>query len=219
MIKRIKDFFIIITKLLIFVKNIPLYILKSINVILGTIPSLLKADLIISRKIKEKQIDEISDSGLRIRISTEDLEKELESTLHRLERIEDKAKSTILGLALSISLAAPSILLLVQEDVFADEIPLLKNFSAIILISAIIFLIISGYLSMYGYQAGMIYKPQLQNNNKGANEAKREILNCIELNELVILKRANLLSAGMDCLRNGLVFVLIFIIIAVISSL
>jgi hypothetical protein len=188
---------------------------------LASIPSLIRAQIILDRKFSERLNSSILNTDPRLKISEQELKEYLELDITRLERIEDKAKSTVIGVALSVSLASPAILLLVQTDVFADETISLRVISATILILSIFFLLFSGYLALSGYKVGKVFLPQPSHNSKLIKtlEAKRNILNCIELNQIRVIQNANLLSASMDCLRNGLILVLAFLVSAVIFAL
>jgi hypothetical protein len=192
-----------------------------VDQVLGSIPSLIRASSKLAKSVAEKQRVGISANDSRLKIPTEDLKAELEADIKRLEGIEDKAKSTILGVALSVSLASPAILLLVQQDVFADETLTIRVTSAIILVVAIAFLLISGYLSLSGYRVGQLSRPGLKDHEViiTAEEARIIVLYCIDLNVLRIIQKANLLSASMDCLRNGLMLILVFLLLAAMSAL
>lgn len=189
--------------------------------ILGSIPSLMRANSILNNKIKARLRTSTPKNDPRLKISEGELREYLELDIKRLERIEDKAKSTVLGVAVSVSLASPGILLLVQTDVFADEAYSIRIVSAIILMLAILFLLISGYFALSGYKVGKIFLPQPTHHSSliKEREAKRNVLDCIELNQIRVIQNANLLSASMDCLRNGLFLVLIFLLFATISAI
>ncbi len=191
------------------------------DLFLGSIPSLIRADIILKRKLAKTLDIEIPSTDPRLKIPEDELKAKLEADFRRLERIEDKAKSTIFGAALSVSLASPGILLLVQSDVFADEAFVLKVMSAIVLMAAIFFLLISGYLSLSGYKVGELFQPNIEDHIKLIKpiEVRKVILRCIDLNTFRVLQRANLLSASMDCLRNGLILILVFLVLAAFSAL
>jgi hypothetical protein len=220
--KRLRSFFrevaIVLRTLL---KKVLASIFWLVDQVLGSIPSLIRAKLILVKRAAEKQRAGISSSDPRLKIPEEDLKAELESDIKRLEGIEDKAKSTVLGVTLSVSLASPAILLLVQQDVFADETLTLRVTSAIILVAAITFLFVSGYLSLSGYQVGQVSRPGLENHESlvTPDDARKVILYSIDLNVLRVIQKANLLSASMDCLRNGLVLILVFLLLAALSAL
>ncbi len=197
------------------------FMLSAFDQTLASIPSLIRANIILNNKLRERLSYSISKNDPRLKIPEKDLREYLETDIKRLERIEDKAKSTVIGVALSVSLASPGILLLVQTDVFADEAYVLRVFSAIVLVFSILFLLISGYLALSGYKVGRVFLPQPTNNSKLVKyrEARRNIIDCIELNQIRVLHNANLLSASMDCLRNGLLLVLMFLVFAIVSAL
>jgi hypothetical protein len=146
---------------------------------------------------------------------------QLESDFKRLERIEEKARSTVLGVALSVSLATPGILLLTQAEVLADEALVVRIVSAVVLVFAVAFLLTSGYSALSGYNVEQVFRPRLEDDAPlvSSEEARKAILQCIDLNTLRKLQKANLLSASMDCLRNGLVKILVFLLLAALSAL
>src|SRR6266508_775295 len=82
---------------------------------LGTLPTLIRAHYIINRKIHKRELDEISDSDVRLALPEQHLREYFELELQRLHKIEEKARSAIIGIAIAISLATPSIVLLARE--------------------------------------------------------------------------------------------------------
>ena len=203
------------------IKVVSDFLFSVSDLVFASIPGLIRASIILNAKLNDKLNSAISNNDPRLKIQEQELNMHLTSDLNRLERIEDKAKSTVIGVALSISLASPGILLLVQTDVFADESYFLRLISAIILTISILFLLISSYLSLSAYKVGRIFLPQLENHSKlvKPKEARKIIIRCIELNQIRVIQNANLLSASMDCLRNGLILALIFLILAISSAL
>lgn len=192
-----------------------------IDQILGTVPNLVRANRIIEKKLRKKQEEGILTSDPRLKLTEDEVKEVFEVDLRRLERIEEKARATVIGVTLAVSLASPGILLFVQPDIMADEPLSYRRISAAFFVVAILFLAISGYLSLSAYKVGQIMRPRLEDSKilTSVQNALEVLLMSRDYNVLRILQKANLFSASMDCLRNGLFLLLIFIVLSVISAL
>ena len=78
------------------------FISSTLDQILASIPSLIRANAILNKKLQDGLVNGISKSDPRLKISEKELREYLDIDIKRLERIEDKAKSTVIGAALSI---------------------------------------------------------------------------------------------------------------------
>jgi hypothetical protein len=206
----------LISRLSILLQSVTMFLLRSVDQLLGTLPNLIRANLILSRKISQKSSQEVSSCDRRLELPTEHLRSQYEVDLKRLERIEEKARSTVIGVAISVSLATPSILLLTRPDALAGESFCAKLFLAILLALAVLFLLVSGFLALSGYKVGSVYRPRIEDHESltSEQEIRKGLLFYIELNRLLVIRKANFLSGSMDCLRNGITLVLVFLVVA-----
>jgi len=182
---------------------------------LGTVPSLIRANRILRSKILNLQVEGITDSDPRLQLPIDHLKDHFKLEIERLDRIEDKARSTVLGVGIAISLATPSVLLPTRTTTFANEPLYFKLLLTIAIGLAVAFLLMSGFFALTAYKVGEISFPRIDNHPSLVSEDKirEDLVLIIDLNVLRIIQKANLLSASMDCLRNGLL--LFFLVLAV----
>lgn len=203
-------------------RSVFVFLLSSIDQISGTIPNLIRANRIISKKILDKQNEELSSDDPRLKLTTAHLKEYYNSEIDRLSRIEEKARATVVGVTIAITIiSAPSILLPTRLDDLLNQTNLVKWLLIISLILAIAFLLLSGYFAFLAFSVGEMSKPLLEDHIslKQENQIRKSFIKYIELNALRIIQRANLLSASMDCLRNGLVLFLFILIMSLVSIL
>jgi len=190
-----------------------------LNQALATIPDLIRANIKLAARIKITIATPIPLSDERLQLSLQDIEKEFEIDLKRLARIEEKARATVFGVSLSVGLAMPGIALLAGTGALGGtglEVP-----SAALLSAAVLFLLTSGFLALLGYKASEVSRPQMKDHEPLVTPEERQqiILHCLDLNRLRILVKNNLLSASIDCLRNGLATILALLVLVVIAAL
>lgn len=199
-----------------FVIDLLSLLLRFIDQLLGTIPSLVRAQNIISKKISERNSKEILTSDDRLKLPLDHLKSNFKIDLKRLEGIEEKARGTVIGVAISVSLSSTSILLLTRQDALASENTTIKILLAVLISLSVFFLLASGFLALSAYRVGAVFRPRIVEHIgiRDESELKKSFLSYIEMNRLLIIRKANFLSASMDCLRNGLFLILLFVVAA-----
>lgn len=208
-----------------FVFQILLRVIKVISVLfdqgLGTIPSLIQANRILKTKIQNLYVEGVSDSDIRLKLPVDHLKDYAKLEIERLDRIEEKAKSTVLGVGIAISLATPSVLLPTNTAAFQNHPFYFKLILTIAIGLAVAFLLMSGYLALSAYKVGEISSPRLEYHPSliSENEIREGLILLIDLNVLRIIQKANMLSASMDCLKNGLVLFFLILVISLSSGL
>ena len=193
-----------------------------INQVLGTIPKLIVANAKIKRKIDNLKNTTIKNEDSRLKLSLKFIKQYFSSEIERLNRIEDKARSTIIGVTIAISIiTGPSLLLPSRLDEFNQQPCLIKWLFVISLLLAVFFLLISGYLSFLAFRVGQVSKPLLVNGSGNTTkiEEKKLYIKFIETNKYRIMQRSNFLAASMDCLRNGLVLFFTLLVFSCYSFL
>jgi hypothetical protein len=186
--------------------------------VLGTIPALVVANRKLSSRIASLAQTPVVATDPRFRLTLDQIKDHFDVDLQRLARIEEKARATVFGVALSVGLVTPGLTLLTGTAMKAND-P--KVPSAALLCIAVFFLLASGYLAIQGYKAGSVFRPRPENHPPlvSPEEELETFIRCLDLNELTLLKKNNFLSASIDCLRNGLVATLALLLLVIIGAL
>jgi hypothetical protein len=142
-------------------------------------------------------------------------------SVQRLERIENKAMGTLLGVAVAIAVFGATSGLLGPTGLLAGYSAALRNIAAVALAITMLYLLCSGLLALGAYQIGRIYRPTLLDLGPiaDANTEAMMILYSIEQNQRAATLRANKLSASFACLRNGLIAVLVLGMVVVSAAI
>lgn len=187
--------------------------------IFGTIPSLLRANRILKVKIQNLQIEGVSDSDPRLQLPIDHLESHIKLEIDRLIRIEEKAKSMVLGVGITISLVTAIILVPTQPVMFVNYPFNVKLVLISIIGLANFFLLVSGYLALSAFKVGEISFPRLEDHPLivTEEEIRENLILLIDMNVFRIIQKANMLSASMDCLRNGLFLFFLLLIGSLLS--
>ncbi|MCA9453520.1 MAG: hypothetical protein H6750_13290 [Nitrospiraceae bacterium] len=185
-------------------------ILRRIDsALFGSCLTLQKANKLVQKKIEECEIDQFENDE-RLNLSKQDLDVMLTLSIQRLERVENKAMGTLLGIAVAIAVFGATSGLLGDDGLFVGHGLIFKDVAAVGLVLAMLYLFGSGILSLGSYKIGQIYYPMLSDRAPVVSpsmEAK-VIVYSIEQNQRVAMLRSNSLSASFACLRNGLLVVL-----------
>lgn len=141
-------------------------------------------------------------------------------SVQRLERIENKAMGTLLGVAVAIAVFGATSGLLGEDGVLAGKRYALKIVAAALLIVAMLYLFVSGLLAMGAYKVGQVFRPELADRAPVAemHHEGRVCLYSIDQNQRAATMRSNRLSASFTCLRNGLVVVLMLGVLISLAS-
>ena len=195
-------------------------IILIIDQVLGTVPSLIRADRALRAKVIKIYNDGILDSDPRLQLPVDHLKDYNKWEIERLDRIEDKAKSMVLGIGIAISLATPSVLLPTRTATFVNEPLYFKLALTIGLAFAVSFLLMSGFLSLSAFKVGEVSFPRLEYHPPlySDDEIRGALILQIDLNVMRVIQKANLLSASMDCLRNGLFLFFIVLIVSLSTA-
>jgi len=189
------------------------------RILLGSLVNLLRANRKVKRSLANTRDKGICDNDNRLGLPSKVLEKAFDTHKKRLERIEDKAKNNVFVVAIAISILTAGIGFYGTDSPLADECVFLKSAASILLVAAMILLLLSGVLSLHSYKVGQVYYPDLEDRPElsGGNEWLRGLLLCLEMNQKIILIRANCLTTSMNCLGNGIIAVAIFFLLVLWS--
>ncbi len=188
-------------------------------VLLGSVVTLVRANKKVHNKIRSGA-PELYDDDDRLKHSLGDLHGALAVSVDRLQRIEDKATNTMIGVGVALTITGSTSAILGSGGPMAGSSTEARVVAAVSLTAAMLFLLASGYLALRGYAIGKLYRPTLRDAVPLVSErqAKKVLLDSIDQNERVGTMRANLLSASFTCLRNGLVLVAVLGVLLVLSS-
>jgi len=193
-------------------------LLSVLDQILGTVPTVVVNNRKLSARIASLAQTPISPSDPRLQLRLDQIKDQFDVDLHRLARIEEKARATVFGVFLSVALVTPSLTLLTGNAIKSED---LKVAFVALLCSGVFFLLASGFLAILAYKAGVVFRPTLEDHQPlvSSEEERETLLGCLDLNVFVVIKKNNLLSASIDCLRNGLAAVLGLLLFMLISAL
>nr|VFJ49971.1 MAG: hypothetical protein BECKDK2373B_GA0170837_102646 [Candidatus Kentron sp. DK] len=189
------------------------------SALFGSVIALHRANRIVQKKIDECKESEFEDDD-RLRHTIEDLHATLNLSIQRIERIENKAMNTLLGVAVAITVFGATSGLLGANGIIADSSSPFRIIAAALLAIAVLYLFGSGLLALQTYEIGQIYRPTLTQRAPVVEEKheKTATLYAIEQNQRVGTLRSNRLSASFSCLRNGLITVVLLVIVVGVGA-
>nr|VFK54911.1 MAG: hypothetical protein BECKTC1821F_GA0114240_10066 [Candidatus Kentron sp. TC] len=114
----------------------------------------------IQNKIDECEESQFEDDE-RLRRLMEDLHATLNLSIQRIERIENKAMNTLLGVAVAITVFGTTSGLLGANGILADSSLFFRIIAAALLTVTVPYLLGSGLLALQTYEIGQIYRPTL----------------------------------------------------------
>lgn len=185
------------------------FIRRVDSALLGSAFTLQQANKVVQKKIDECDIEQFKNDE-RLKHSKQDLDTVLTLSIQRLERVENKAMGTLLGVAVAIAVFGATSGLLGENGLLAGHSSIIRNVTAAGLLVAMMYLFGSGLLALGAYKIGQIYRPTLTDRAPVADSTTEAmvIIYSIEQNQRAATLRSNKLSASFACLRNGLIAVL-----------
>lgn len=189
-------------------------------VLLASVITLLRANAKVHKKIQH-DTSEHYDNDERLNHTIDVLDTALAVSVARLQRIEDKATSTVIGVGIAVTIIGSASAFLGVDGPLGTFSMGARVAVAALLLAGMLFLLLSSYLALRAYAIDKVYLPTLRDRIPLVSElsAKKSLLYCVEQNQRVGTLRANLLSSSFDCLRNGLIFVALLGVVLVFSSL
>jgi hypothetical protein len=178
---------------------------KLDDVLLGSLVQLVRANRKVLDRVDRDELDGYQDDA-RLEHSLAALQGAREAAVVRLQRIEDKAKGTVIGVGIGVTVIGSASAFLGKDSPVTGGADGLKVLLALLLGGSIVFLLISGYLALRAYEIGRVWLPSLYDSPPlvSETEAKKAELQNIEQNFRIGTVRGNYLSASFYCLRNGL---------------
>jgi hypothetical protein len=191
------------------------------SALLGALWTLCRANKVLQQKIDNCCVDQFK-ADPRLKCSGDDLKTMLTISIQGLERIENKAMGTLLGVAVAIAVFGATSGLLGSDGMLAGRCYAAQIVAAALLVVAMVYLFASGLLALGAYRIGQVFRPELVDHASVTDETHEKVvlLYSIEQNQRAATMRSNRLSASFTCLRNGLVVVFVLgVLIAVAGVL
>ena len=159
------------------------------------------------------------------------LEAQLEAARDRIARIEDEARGTVVGITIAVSVAGAGIGMFSRDGIF-DGGGILPIVAAAVLVLGLGYFLASGWAALLAYAASPLHTPDLgdrpearrgehgcSSDASGDDTAWRKtLLDCLELNHLLAIAKTNRFSASIALLRNGLVAIFLFALLAIVGA-
>lgn len=189
------------------------------SVLFGSLFTLRAKNKTVTKRIHECRDEQFSNDN-RLEHSKSDLDSMLTFSVRRLERIENKAMGTLLGVSVAIAVFGATSGLLGSNGALAGSCYGLRIVAAALLLLTMLYLLGSGFLALGAYKIGEVFRPTLSDCAPIVEKQKEKsvMLYCIEQNQRAATLRANRLSASFACLRNGLLTILLLDILIILAG-
>ena len=169
------------------------------------------ADVGIKAKIKNKDVNAMIDFSVEKRSEIE-LEKLFEKEYYRKERFEDKAKTNIIGVTISVSLILGSYTLLTNIYNKYESGSMLGVISALVFTLSVVYMISAG---IHATHVIIGENEVYQVNETEASSKNDAYFLSIGLNRLKNLIRNNHVYVSYICIRNSLICLFFVMLIAI----
>lgn len=201
-----------------FVFSVPIWIANEIS---GNVFVLKKADNILKARIEDRTKTYTNKRDPKLKLPLNHLDSLYLENLARLRVVEDKARSSVFGISIAVAFSSVGIPIITNPNGLGALDKNTQQVAAILFLSAILFLLISGYLAIVAYSVGGVHLKSIVDHPSlmGDRKLKLRYIDIIELNDLYIIRKANFLSSSMDCLRNAMVLFSLFMFFSIYSIL
>lgn len=202
----------------------------ALNQLAGTLPELFAKERLLGEKWRKRVDSEVSNDDSRLRVPASVLEAAVELDRSRIARIEDKARGTLVGITIAVSVAGAGIGMFGETAILGRD-GSLACLAAAVLVVGLSYFLLSGWLALSAYAASPIHTPDIQDRpetqTRSGSEGqpmddekwRRTLLDSIDLNRLVATEKMNRFSASITLLRNGLVCIFVFAVLAIAGAL
>lgn len=181
---------------------------KADEFLAGSICSLYGANEKLKNTIDDSTVEQFK-SDPRLESSEEDLKNELSESIHRIEKIEEKASKNLLTITLAVSVIGTLPRILWLNGNLAQPV-CIRVAIALFFTIVMMYFVGSGFQAVAAYRIGKLYRPDLQDLTiEDKHEKAMIFLWCVEQNYRAGTLRSNHLSASFSLLINGLVVVLL----------
>jgi hypothetical protein len=184
----------------------------TMQFLLVGIPEWLRARTILNDRIS--CFEGVKKDDPRRGLSDTTIQEYIASDLDRLRRIEDKGRNNLVGATLAVAVVAAGVKA-ASGGVLADHF-FVGTLAGVSLCVAVLYLLVGGLFGLEAYRVGPVNRhdaldrPELTT----PEDWMTVLLETLELNRKRITLKANSLFVSHRCLRNGLIFVGVFAVIA-----
>lgn len=190
------------------------------SALFGSVFTLRRANAVVQSRIDDCDVERF-DGDARLQHSAEQLNAALAISIRGVERTEDKAMNMLLGVSVAIAMFGLGLGVLRVDGILGGLSVVVRIVSAGVLVVAMAYLLVSGFLALMAYRVGEVYRPTLCDYEPLVDSTKQAmtVLYCIEQNQRVATLRSNRLAASFNCLRSGLVAVFLLVLAIIIGAL
>lgn len=149
-------------------------------------------------------------------INTDILKQQYDDTFHMKDKLEDKAKTNIIGITIAITLilGASSILNTISKKF---PMPILQWFAFVLLAVAVIYLLIAGIIAVKVlFDENIVYTVSLNSFASNETTLRSDYDKCIVQNRTQNLIRNNSVYSSYECIRNALVCLFVILLLSTI---
>lgn len=193
---------------------------KLDNALCGSVFALCRANRVLQQQLQDCRIESF-ELDARQQHCEQRLQDCLLDSIARVQSVEQKAMNALLGESVAIAVFAAVPGVLGPGGLLRGGGAGVRVLAALALVAGILYLFGSVLLALQAYRVGGLYRPELADWEPLANAQHRAQvqLYCIEQNWRVATLRANRLSASFNCLRNGLLVVILIGIMIVLMGM
>ena len=191
------------------------YIENLLDAIFVSMISAHKAERILNDKIN--MLDD--DKEVKSDIEVETLKAYNNKYDNYKRDIEGKAKINLLGITLSFSIVFTGLTFILGHGSTLFQSTLNKFIAFPLFVIGIIYLILSGLISLKVYRIGEWNDITIDDELVEKAERAAILKNCLEKNEIILINKRNYTYVSQMLIRNGIIAISIFIIALVIQMI
>lgn len=201
------------------------WLLRIANIVdsaaLGHAIDLIRANRQLAKKLKAMSIDSVSVEDALLALPQETLESFLHTDIDRILRIEDKARSNLVGVSTSAALVGVAVGFFTSNNLFTPEDCVVRSAAALCAVLSLAFLLISSMLAVQAYSVAAIAQPGMEDSLPSASkeELKRVLLYCIHRNRLTATQKGNFLFVSLRFIQNGTVLIGLWGVLALFAAM
>lgn len=185
------------------------------EILLGNAVSAWKANESLARELDRAEVAHHRDD-ISTALPRNELNSELASSIARLDKLENKAVASMLGIAIGAALLGDVVTSL--EDSLRGSSATMAIFAKCTLLAAVFYFLASGAFVLRVVAPSQVARPLPRDQlNEPAVEGA-VILHCISQNNRKGTQKSNLLTVGIALLRNGIFALLAFSTILILKA-
>ena len=197
-------------------------LVRLVDVIFCEIRSLNRATKIIESRIESRKQEGLLVGDNRAKLSLDLIREDAEYDHKRLRIIEDKAKVTVIGIIIALTLFAS------VTDRFSPPTPFAEIYFKLIVgtldvltIMSVLYFLTAAYFALKAISPKQIYRVTLQDevSFERPEERQARYLKILDLNKDVVLKSTNFAHVSYNATRNGIVAIVLLVTLLALTNL